>query len=225
MCILWLIYIVSIFPRQVAGRLHVELGRLSGNFPQDRQGDADSESSGEGSNRNSMIESMMDDDEYLVPGAQPLPQDAIVSRVSQKFMDTFCPISPLLKFLFESGNIEMPRFVDNKSRLLDADLKIVYLRNLTTQSLTQMLFSIVQDFVVCVQVYIKSAKGLPRSLSHFVYCQYNFWGHSELIVVPPCVENTRYAQHPDSGGASFVFEDKQVGLGYTSFFSSYILDC
>ena len=52
----------------------MELGKLSGVFPQDRQGDADSESSGEGSNRNSMI---MDFDE---DGAVPLG-NAIVSRV------------------------------------------------------------------------------------------------------------------------------------------------
>ena len=34
---------------------------------------------------------------------------------------------------------------------------------------------------------IKSATGLPPSLSHFVFCQYMFWGDSDLTVVPPKV--------------------------------------
>lgn len=68
--------------RQVAGRLHVELGRLSGHFPEDRQGDADSESSGEGCS--SFRDSMVDDDEFLIPGVASLNQslsNSIVSRV------------------------------------------------------------------------------------------------------------------------------------------------
>ena len=32
---------------------------------------------------------------------------------------------------------------------------------------------------------IKNAAGLPPSLSHFVFCQYNFWGESDPTVVPP----------------------------------------
>ena len=34
---------------------------------------------------------------------------------------------------------------------------------------------------------MKQATGLPPSLSHFVFCQYSFWG-SESTVVPPVVE-------------------------------------
>ena len=37
------------------------------------------------------------------------------------------------------------------------------------------------------QITIKSATGLPPSLSHFVFCQYMFWGDSDLTVVPPRV--------------------------------------
>ena len=36
-----------------------------------------------------------------------------------------------------------------------------------------------------VQVTIKNAAGLPPSLSHFVFCQYSFWGDSEPTMVPP----------------------------------------
>lgn len=39
---------------------------------------------------------------------------------------------------------------------------------------------------ITCRVTIKQASGLPLSLSHFVFCQYIFWGHPEPIVVPPC---------------------------------------
>ena len=32
---------------------------------------------------------------------------------------------------------------------------------------------------------MKNAAGLPPSLSHFVFCQYNFWGESDPTIVPP----------------------------------------
>ena len=47
---------------------------------------------------------------------------------------------------------------------------------------------------IAVRVTIKQAAALPPSLSHFVFCQYNFWGE-ELVVVPPVV-------HADSPSAS-----------------------
>ncbi|KAG7205851.1 hypothetical protein KM043_007787 [Ampulex compressa] len=40
---------------------------------------------------------------------------------------------------------------------------------------------------ITCRVTIKQATGLPLSLSHFVFCQYMFWGHPEPIVVPPVV--------------------------------------
>ncbi|XP_057328265.1 kinesin-like protein KIF13B isoform X4 [Microplitis mediator] len=40
---------------------------------------------------------------------------------------------------------------------------------------------------ITCRVTIKQASGLPLSLSHFVFCQYTFWGHPEPIVVPPVV--------------------------------------
>ena len=39
--------------------------------------------------------------------------------------------------------------------------------------------------ILIFQVTIKNAAGLPPSLSHFVFCQYNFWGESDPTVVPP----------------------------------------
>nr|XP_012228437.1 PREDICTED: kinesin-like protein KIF13A isoform X2 [Linepithema humile] len=40
---------------------------------------------------------------------------------------------------------------------------------------------------ITCRVTIKQATGLPLSLSHFVFCQYMFWGHPEPIAVPPMV--------------------------------------
>lgn len=37
---------------------------------------------------------------------------------------------------------------------------------------------------VAVRIAIKSARGLPISLSNYVFCQYMFWGCSDAIVVP-----------------------------------------
>ncbi|KAG8034817.1 hypothetical protein G9C98_007893 [Cotesia typhae] len=42
---------------------------------------------------------------------------------------------------------------------------------------------------ITCRVTIKQASGLPLSLSHFVFCQYTFWGHPEPIVVPPVVNS------------------------------------
>ena len=39
--------------------------------------------------------------------------------------------------------------------------------------------------ILSFQVTIKNAAGLPPSLSHFVFCQYNFWSEAEPTVVPP----------------------------------------
>lgn len=37
---------------------------------------------------------------------------------------------------------------------------------------------------VAVRIVIKSARGLPISLSNYVFCQYTFWGSPDAIVVP-----------------------------------------
>uniref|UniRef100_A0A8D8LMB0 Kinesin-like protein KIF13A n=1 Tax=Cacopsylla melanoneura TaxID=428564 RepID=A0A8D8LMB0_9HEMI len=49
---------------------------------------------------------------------------------------------------------------------------------------------------ITVRVSIKQASGLPLSFSHFVFCQYSFWGCSDTIVVPP-VANTSDQQPGD----------------------------
>ncbi|KAF5284466.1 hypothetical protein FQA39_LY17041 [Lamprigera yunnana] len=50
------------------------------------------------------------------------------------------------------------------------------------------------SYVTC-RVHIKQASGLPLSLSHFVFCQYNFWSHPDLIAVAPTVELHQNIQH------------------------------
>ncbi|XP_053390550.1 kinesin-like protein KIF13A [Mercenaria mercenaria] len=42
-----------------------------------------------------------------------------------------------------------------------------------------------------MSVKICEAKGLPKDLSNFVFCQYSFWGHDDPISVPPEI-------HPDT---------------------------
>ena len=44
---------------------------------------------------------------------------------------------------------------------------------------------------------IKQATGLPPSLSHFVFCQYQFWNQHESEVVAPVVNND-YPVQPTS---------------------------
>ena len=65
---------------------------------------------------------------------------------------------------------------------------------------------------ITCRVTIKQASGLPLSLSHFVFCQYMFWGHPEPIVVPPVV-NTELAVPNCNTGQSdslaFKFEHTQ----------------
>ena len=48
-----------------------------------------------------------------------------------------------------------------------------------------------------VRVTVKQAAGLPPSLSHFVFCQYNFWS-DELIIVPPVIHNNNSSHNLNS---------------------------
>lgn len=53
-------------------------------------------------------------------------------------------------------------------------------------------FKVIILVLTCIfilQVCIKQAAGLPPSLSHFVFCQYQFWGQTESEVVAPVVNN------------------------------------
>lgn len=38
------------------------------------------------------------------------------------------------------------------------------------------------------QVMIVEASGLPREYSHYVFCQYQFWGEGEPMIIPPLVQ-------------------------------------
>ena len=59
------------------------------------------------------------------------------------------------------------------------------------------------------QVTIRTATGLPPSLSHFVFCQYVFWGDTDTITVPPLV-------HPDQSSQEFAGLGSRVGSHVTN---------
>jgi kinesin family protein 13 len=42
---------------------------------------------------------------------------------------------------------------------------------------------------IVIRVCIKTARGLPISLSNFVFCQYSLWGFHDSTVVPSVVDN------------------------------------
>lgn len=48
---------------------------------------------------------------------------------------------------------------------------------------------------ITCRVSIKSASGLPLSLSNFVFCQYTFWGHQETVVPVINAETTSRDQN------------------------------
>ncbi|KAL5013425.1 hypothetical protein ScPMuIL_007695, partial [Solemya velum] len=57
-----------------------------------------------------------------------------------------------------------------------------------------------------VRVSIREAKGLPPALSNFVFCQYNFWGHDDSIVVPPEINPDAAAMKKRNDSMTFRFE-------------------
>ncbi|XP_017865388.1 PREDICTED: kinesin-like protein KIF13A isoform X4 [Drosophila arizonae] len=48
---------------------------------------------------------------------------------------------------------------------------------------------------ITCRVTIKCASGLPLSLSNFVFCQYTFWGHQEVVVPVINAESTTHDQN------------------------------
>ncbi|KAG8178989.1 hypothetical protein JTE90_012501 [Oedothorax gibbosus] len=62
---------------------------------------------------------------------------------------------------------------------------------------------------VTIQLSIKSATGLPPSLSNFVFCQYVFWGHPDAVVVPPIVNPEYPASRKGKDCMTFKFEHTQ----------------
>ncbi|CAN8000086.1 unnamed protein product [Ixodes hexagonus] len=83
------------------------------------------------------------------------------------------------------------------------------------EPLCSLCYGSQNSFLVCyviVQVAIKSAVGLPPSLSHFVFCQYTFWGHAESVVVAPVEEPVAKleASALSSGSTSTSFKFNHV---------------
>ncbi|GFY77584.1 kinesin-like protein KIF13A [Trichonephila inaurata madagascariensis] len=60
-----------------------------------------------------------------------------------------------------------------------------------------------------IRLSIKSATGLPPSLSNFVFCQYVFWGHPDPAVVPPIVNPEYPASRKGKDCMTFKFEHEQ----------------
>ncbi|KAF8763626.1 Kinesin-like protein KIF13A like protein [Argiope bruennichi] len=65
---------------------------------------------------------------------------------------------------------------------------------------------------ITVRLCIKSATGLPPSLSNFVFCQYMFWGHPDPVVVPPIVNPEYPASRKGKDCMTFKFEHEQEFL-------------
>ncbi|XP_060606101.1 kinesin-like protein KIF13A, partial [Ruditapes philippinarum] len=57
-----------------------------------------------------------------------------------------------------------------------------------------------------IRVKICEAKGLPKDLSNFVFCQYSFWGHDEPISVPPEINPDTSKDKRDSKCIKFNHE-------------------
>ncbi|XP_022249018.1 kinesin-like protein KIF13A isoform X2 [Limulus polyphemus] len=146
-------YHVPIISQQgeVAGRLHVQLGRIAGNIPE-RIGDAgSSEGSGD---RDSVRGSLLD-----------------VSTISEDGED----------------------FTSKRQ--------------------------------IVVRVAIKSASGLPPSLSNFVFCQYTFWGHPHSIAVPPIVYPDQPIFQKGREKIMFVFEhEKEFTVNLTEEFVEHCVE-
>ncbi|KAK8749603.1 hypothetical protein OTU49_015452 [Cherax quadricarinatus] len=64
----------------------------------------------------------------------------------------------------------------------------------------------IQNSTVSVRVCIKQAAGLPPSLSHFVFCQYQFWGQTESEAVAPVVNNEFPVAPTSKDSMTFKFE-------------------
>lgn len=68
-----------------------------------------------------------------------------------------------------------------------------------------------------IQVRIKKATGLPPSLSHFVFCQYNFWSQMEPVVVPPMFDPNEAESNTVHKPESLVFQFGHERVGGTNF--------
>uniref|UniRef100_A0A8W8NA20 CAP-Gly domain-containing protein n=1 Tax=Magallana gigas TaxID=29159 RepID=A0A8W8NA20_MAGGI len=61
-----------------------------------------------------------------------------------------------------------------------------------------------------VRLTILSAKGLPSSMSNFVFCQYTFWGQEDSVVVPPQINPDMVERQNSTGDTVMVkFQHKK----------------
>lgn len=66
-------------------------------------------------------------------------------------------------------------------------------------------------FVFYFQIKICEAKGLPKDLSNFVFCQYSFWGNDDPISVPPEINpETSASERKDTKCIKFGHERVSV---------------
>ena len=64
--------------------------------------------------------------------------------------------------------------------------------------------------ILCPQVRIKEARGLPPALANFVFCQYVIWCYPEPIVVPPVIE-CEDKERKKNSDISIKFDHCKVG--------------
>uniref|UniRef100_T1J0U1 Kinesin-like protein KIF13A n=1 Tax=Strigamia maritima TaxID=126957 RepID=T1J0U1_STRMM len=78
---------------------------------------------------------------------------------------------------------------------------------------------------ITCRISIKQAIGLPPSLSNFVFCQYNFWGHSEVTVVPPKIDPDYSDTSNERDSLSFKFDHtKEFTISATEEFVEHCSD-
>ncbi|WAR16223.1 KI13A-like protein [Mya arenaria] len=75
-----------------------------------------------------------------------------------------------------------------------------------------------------IRVKIKEAKGLPKDLSNFVFCQYTFWDHDEMVSVPPDINPDTSCQGRTTKTVMFAHE-RDFKVYMTEEFVEYAQDC
>lgn len=81
----------------------------------------------------------------------------------------------------------MQKNVDNNAFMKTNDISKFSIRRCDQADVRKYKHFFIDNFlfVYNFQVKICEAKGLPKDLSNFVFCQYSFWGHDDPISVPP----------------------------------------
>lgn len=66
--------------------------------------------------------------------------------------------------------------------------------------------------VLCPQVKIKEATGLPPNLSNFVFCQYTFWDQCESTVAAPVVDPDVPSSQSKDAHFTVIFSHCKVNI-------------